>query len=108
MPQAISQAETAGKRLLVEEWGSKVGTDREANLATNIKALADLGVPWLYWQFITNPDQHQEDDFEVRRMLHPGLNSQIIRLFACADPSERDGLEHDCECGDGDSEYWAV
>jgi mannan endo-1,4-beta-mannosidase len=37
MPQAISQAETAGKRLLVEEWGSKVGTDREANLATNIQ-----------------------------------------------------------------------
>ncbi|KAJ7917086.1 glycoside hydrolase family 5 protein [Mycena leptocephala] len=66
MPQAISQAETAGKRLLVEEWGSKVGTDREANLATNIKALADLGVPWLYWQFITNPDQHQEDDFEIQ------------------------------------------
>ncbi|KAJ7726269.1 glycoside hydrolase superfamily [Mycena maculata] len=65
MPDAITQAKTAGKRLLVEEWGSLVGSDRETQLASNIKALASIGVPWLYWEYITNKDPGQSDDFEI-------------------------------------------
>ncbi|KAJ7160592.1 glycoside hydrolase family 5 protein [Mycena crocata] len=66
MPQAIKDAQAANKMIIVEEWGSLVGSDRAGNLAANIKAINGLGVPWLYWQLITNPDPHQGDDYEIQ------------------------------------------
>jgi mannan endo-1,4-beta-mannosidase len=39
MPSAISQAQAAGKKLIVEEWGSLVGSGRTANLNSNVSAL---------------------------------------------------------------------
>jgi mannan endo-1,4-beta-mannosidase len=39
MPSAITQANAAGKKLIVEEWGSLVGTGRTANLNSNVCVL---------------------------------------------------------------------
>jgi hypothetical protein len=38
MPSAITQAQAAGKKLIVEEWGSLVGSGRTANLNSNVSA----------------------------------------------------------------------
>jgi hypothetical protein len=40
MPAAINQAKAAGKKLIVEEWGSLVGSGRTANLNSNVRALS--------------------------------------------------------------------
>ncbi|KAJ7112904.1 glycoside hydrolase superfamily [Mycena epipterygia] len=66
MPKAISDAQAAGKKLLVEEWGSLNDANRAGNLAANIKAINALGVPWLYWELITNPDPKQGQDYEIQ------------------------------------------
>ncbi|THU76947.1 glycoside hydrolase family 5 protein [Dendrothele bispora CBS 962.96] len=65
MSNAVSQAKSAGKKLIVEEWGSAVGSGRVANLQSNIQAINKFKVPWLYWQLITNPDPHEGEDFEI-------------------------------------------
>ncbi|KAJ7617906.1 glycoside hydrolase family 5 protein [Roridomyces roridus] len=65
MPSAISQAKAAGKKLLVEEWGSLVGSGRTANLDSNVQKINNYQVPWLYWQLITNADPHQGEDYEI-------------------------------------------
>jgi hypothetical protein len=36
LPSAISQAQAAGKKLIIEEWGSLVGSGRTANLNSNV------------------------------------------------------------------------
>ncbi|KAJ7192125.1 glycoside hydrolase [Mycena pura] len=54
MPAALSQALAAGKKLLVEEWGS---------LAQKIAAYK---VPWLYWELISNADPHEGEDYEIQ------------------------------------------
>lgn len=66
MPSAISQAQAAGKKLIVEEWGSLFGTGRTANLQDNMNKMNRYKVPWIYWQLITNPDPHQGEDYEVQ------------------------------------------
>lgn len=43
-PSAISAAKSAGKKLIVEEWGSLVGSGRDANLASNIQKMNKYGV----------------------------------------------------------------
>jgi mannan endo-1,4-beta-mannosidase len=65
LPSAISQARNAGKKLIAEEWGSAVGSGRTANLQSNVQKLNSAGIPWLYWQLITNTDPHNGEDFEV-------------------------------------------
>lgn len=65
MSDAISKAKDAGKKLLVEEWGSLVKSDRMGNLNANVQAINGFKIPWLYWQLITNPDPHQGEDYEV-------------------------------------------
>ncbi|KAJ7124336.1 hypothetical protein C8R44DRAFT_875387 [Mycena epipterygia] len=67
MPKAISDAQAAGKKLLIEEWGSLNDANRAGNLAANIKAINALGVPWLYWELITNADSKEGQDYEVRQ-----------------------------------------
>ncbi|KAF8146714.1 glycoside hydrolase, partial [Mycena galopus ATCC 62051] len=65
MPAAISQAQAAGKKLIVEEWGSLVGSGRTANLNSNVQKINSYKLPFLYWELISNPDPHQGDDYEV-------------------------------------------
>ncbi|KAJ7097501.1 glycoside hydrolase family 5 protein [Mycena crocata] len=66
MPSAISQAQAAGKKLIVEEWGSLVGSGRTANLNSNIQKINNYKVPWVYWELISNPDPHQGEDYEIQ------------------------------------------
>ena len=44
MSSAVSQAKAAGKKLLIEEWGSLYGSGRDANLASNIQKINSYGV----------------------------------------------------------------
>ncbi|KAJ7064055.1 glycoside hydrolase family 5 protein [Mycena amicta] len=66
MPSAVSQAQAAGKKLLVEEWGSLVGSGRTANLQSNVQKINNYKVPWLYWELISNLDPHQGQDYEIQ------------------------------------------
>ncbi|KAF7362591.1 hypothetical protein MVEN_00607900 [Mycena venus] len=66
MPSAISQAQAAGKKLIIEEWGSLVGSGRTANLNSNVQKVNNYKVPWLYWELISNADPHQGEDYEIQ------------------------------------------
>ncbi|KAJ7491757.1 glycoside hydrolase family 5 protein [Mycena galericulata] len=66
LPSAISQAQAAGKKLIIEEWGSLVGSGRTANLDANVQKINNYQVPWLYWELISNPDPHQGQDYEIQ------------------------------------------
>ncbi|KAF7351808.1 hypothetical protein MVEN_01141700 [Mycena venus] len=66
MPSAISQAKAAGKKLIIEEWGSLVGSGRTANLNSNVQKVNNYKVPWLYWELISNADPHQGEDYEIQ------------------------------------------
>ena len=62
----MSAAQKAGKRLIVEEWGSLYGSGQVANMQDNVKKMNSFGVPWLYWELITNPDPHEGEDYEIQ------------------------------------------
>jgi mannan endo-1,4-beta-mannosidase len=47
LPSAISQAQAAGKKLIIEEWGSLVGSGRTANLNSNVSHRTHCCVPKL-------------------------------------------------------------
>ncbi|KZT25503.1 glycoside hydrolase family 5 protein [Neolentinus lepideus HHB14362 ss-1] len=69
MPNAVSQARAAGKKIIVEEWGSLFSSSdssRQANLQGNVEKINKYGVPWLYWEIITNGDPHQDQDYEIQ------------------------------------------
>ncbi|KAJ7589457.1 glycoside hydrolase family 5 protein [Mycena floridula] len=66
MPSAVSQAKAAGKKLIIEEWGSLFGSGRTANLNSNVQKINSYGVPWLYWELISNADPHQGEDYEIQ------------------------------------------
>ncbi|KAJ6462127.1 glycoside hydrolase family 5 protein [Mycena sanguinolenta] len=66
MPSAVSQAEAAGKKLIIEEWGSLVSSGRTANLQSNVAKINNYQVPWLYWELISNADPHQGHDYEIQ------------------------------------------
>ncbi|KAH9949069.1 glycoside hydrolase [Amylocystis lapponica] len=76
----VTQAQNAGKLLLLEEWGAcyfntnnnncpsgpALDADtRNQNLAAWANAISDAGIPWLYWQVIPNADPHGATDFEI-------------------------------------------
>ncbi|KAJ3782161.1 glycoside hydrolase family 5 protein [Lentinula aff. detonsa] len=67
MSSAVSQAQTANKKLLVEEWGSLApsGSARTANLESNVQKINNYKVPWFYWELITNPDPGEGQDYEI-------------------------------------------
>ncbi|KAJ3854122.1 glycoside hydrolase family 5 protein [Lentinula lateritia] len=67
MSSAISQAKAAGKKLLVEEWGSLApsGSARTANIESNVQKINNYKVPWFYWELITNPDPGEGQDYEI-------------------------------------------
>ncbi|KAF7354066.1 hypothetical protein MVEN_01093900 [Mycena venus] len=66
IPATISQAKAAGKKLIVEEWGSLVGSGRTANLNSNVQKINSYKLPFLYWELISNPDPHQGEDYEIQ------------------------------------------
>lgn len=69
MKNAVSSAQSAGKKLLVEEWGSTYSSDdssRIANMNSNVDKINSYGVPWMYWEPIPGTDPHQQEDYEVR------------------------------------------
>ncbi|KAJ4470209.1 glycoside hydrolase family 5 protein [Lentinula aciculospora] len=67
MSSAVSQAQAAGKKLLVEEWGSLApsGSARTANLESNVQKINNYKVPWFYWELITNADPGEGQDYEI-------------------------------------------
>jgi len=67
MSSAVSEATAAGKKLLVEEWGSLApsGSARTANLESNVQKINNYKVPWFYWELITNPDPGEGQDYEI-------------------------------------------
>ncbi|EIW75190.1 glycoside hydrolase family 5 protein [Coniophora puteana RWD-64-598 SS2] len=65
LPDAISKANSAGKKLIIEEWGSLVGGDRDSNLQSNVQKMNQYGVSWIYWELITNTDPNQGEDYEI-------------------------------------------
>jgi hypothetical protein len=55
---AVTNAQNAGKKLIVEEWGSEFSSNdgsRVANLQNNVQKMNEHGVSWIYWELITNP-----------------------------------------------------
>ncbi|TFK50436.1 glycoside hydrolase [Heliocybe sulcata] len=69
MSSAVSQAQAAGKKLIAEEWGSLYSSSdssRVANLESNIQKINSYGVPWMYWELITNADPHYGQDYEIQ------------------------------------------
>ncbi|KAJ6449376.1 glycoside hydrolase family 5 protein [Mycena sanguinolenta] len=66
MPSAVSQAQAAGKKLIIEEWGSLIGSGRTANMQSNVAKINNYKVPWLYWELISNTDPHQGEDYEIQ------------------------------------------
>ncbi len=76
----VSKAQSAGKKLIMEEWGSCYTTASNNNCnggsplnsgtrGNNIKQWASeitaAGIPWFYWQILPNADPHQDWDYEV-------------------------------------------
>ncbi|KZS89755.1 glycoside hydrolase family 5 protein [Sistotremastrum niveocremeum HHB9708] len=76
----VQQAQSAGKKLLFEEWGAcyyntannncPSGTAlstsaRNSNIQTWASAITAAGVPWMYWQVLPNTDPHYGSDFEI-------------------------------------------
>ncbi|KAJ2964085.1 hypothetical protein NQZ79_g1024 [Umbelopsis isabellina] len=80
IPAAVETAQNAGKKLLFEEWGicyntnsnndcpsgGSVNSNRDSEIAQWSSAMNSAGLPWLYWQFLTNPDPHQDWDYEIQ------------------------------------------
>ncbi|GBE78489.1 hypothetical protein SCP_0113780 [Sparassis crispa] len=76
----VQQAQAAGKKLIMEEWGScyydtlnsncPVGdplptATRNANIAGWASNITAAGLPWLYWEVLPDADPHEGDDFEI-------------------------------------------
>ncbi|KAI5124677.1 hypothetical protein M0805_004285 [Coniferiporia weirii] len=76
----VSQAQSAGKKLLFQEWGSCYYTTsnndcptgdvldtstRNSNIQTWASQITAAGVPWLYWQVLPNADPHYGTDYEI-------------------------------------------
>ncbi|KAJ7815015.1 glycoside hydrolase [Mycena leptocephala] len=71
----------AGKKLVVEEWGSLVGTGRTANLNSNVQKINNYKLPWLYWELINNVDPHQDDNEDYEARVVPGLSFMPRKLI---------------------------
>jgi len=76
----IQRAQSAGKKLIMEEWGAcyfdtannvcdngdALSTDtRNSNIETWASQITAAGLQWLYWQVIPNSDPHNGFDYEV-------------------------------------------
>ncbi|KAH9846610.1 glycoside hydrolase [Lenzites betulinus] len=76
----VQQAQNAGKKLIVEEWGAcffdtenndcpngdALSTDaRNSNIESFANAITAAGLAWLYWEVIPNADPHNGFDYEI-------------------------------------------
>lgn len=76
----VRRAVSAGKKLIVQEWGAcytsaennncNGGTplsarSRDANIEMWARQMDDAGIPWFYWQILPNADPHHGWDYEV-------------------------------------------
>ncbi|KAI0651460.1 glycoside hydrolase [Trametes meyenii] len=76
----VEQAQDAGKKLIVEEWGAcffdtennncpngnALSTeDRNTNLKNFANAITGAGLAWLYWEVLPNTDPHNGFDYEI-------------------------------------------
>ncbi|KAF7713522.1 Beta-1,3-mannanase [Penicillium ucsense] len=76
----VTKAQNAGKKLIMEEWGScytdtsnnncqsgtplSTGT-RDSNIREWASSITAAGIPWFYWQILPNADPHYGWDYEV-------------------------------------------
>jgi mannan endo-1,4-beta-mannosidase len=76
----IEKASSSGKKLVMQEWGacyfdtpnqscSQSGvldsSTRDSNIRNWAGSMNSVGLPWMYWQILPNPDPHQDWDYEV-------------------------------------------
>ncbi|KAH8118747.1 beta-1,3-mannanase [Phellopilus nigrolimitatus] len=76
----VSQAQSAGKKLIFQEWGAcyfdtsnnncptgdALDADtRNSNIQNWAGQITAAGVPWMYWQVIPNADPHYGTDYEI-------------------------------------------
>ncbi|KAH9839943.1 glycoside hydrolase [Rhodofomes roseus] len=76
----VSQAQDAGKMLILEEWGAcyfdtsnndcpqgdALDSDtRNSNIVNWAAQIDAAGLPWLYWQVLPNADPHDGYDYEI-------------------------------------------
>lgn len=76
----VQQAQTAGKKLIMEEWGAcyfdtdnnncpsgdALPTDtRNANIQAWASQITAAGLPWLYWEVLPNADPHVRSSFNI-------------------------------------------
>ncbi|KAI0935851.1 hypothetical protein AcV5_004154 [Taiwanofungus camphoratus] len=77
----VQQAQSAGKKLIFEEWGACYydtsnnncpsgsvlsSSTRNSNIAQWAGQITAAGMPWLYWQVLPNADPHYSTDYEIR------------------------------------------
>ncbi|GJE98214.1 glycoside hydrolase family 5 protein [Phanerochaete sordida] len=102
----IQRAQTAGKKLLMEEWGAcYYDTDqnncpsgdalptatRNTNLQTWASEITAAGLPWLYWQVIPNADPHWGGDYEIGVNTDPSWSTlEAASLAALQAPAAFD------------------
>ncbi|KAH9841942.1 glycoside hydrolase [Rhodofomes roseus] len=76
----VSQAQAAGKMLILEEWGACYfdtsnndcptgnalpADTRSGNIINWAEQIDNAGLPWLYWQVLPNADPHGDFDYEI-------------------------------------------
>ncbi|KAF7798608.1 hypothetical protein EIP86_009830 [Pleurotus ostreatoroseus] len=76
----VQQAQNAGKKLIMEEWGAcyfdtennncptgnPLSADtRNSNIQTWASQITAAGLPWMYWQVLPNADPHFGQDYEI-------------------------------------------
>lgn len=76
----VTQAQNAGKKLIMEEWGACYTTaenndcnggsplsssQRDRNIQTWQASIAAAGIPSFYWEILPNEDPHEGWDYEV-------------------------------------------
>ncbi|CCM01292.1 uncharacterized protein FIBRA_03341 [Fibroporia radiculosa] len=86
----VSQAQSAGKMLIMEEWGAcyfntsnndcptgaPLASDtRNANIKQWAGTITAAGLPWLYWEVIPNADPHWGSDYEIGLVDDPSWST---------------------------------
>ncbi|KAH9924734.1 glycoside hydrolase [Fomitopsis serialis] len=68
----VQQAQSAGKKLILEEWGACYFDTSNNNCPTGdalsptrVTQIDNAGLPWLYWQVLPNADPHSSYDYEI-------------------------------------------
>ncbi|PCH43597.1 glycoside hydrolase family 5 protein [Wolfiporia cocos MD-104 SS10] len=86
----VQQAQSAGKKLIMEEWGAcyfdtenndcptgdALSSDtRNANIQQWAGSITNAGLPWLYWEVIPNADPHYSYDYEIGLVDDPSWST---------------------------------